>query len=78
MEPTLMTIVKVAEILVESNHSWHDAMQKALLEASRTAENIQSISLQDDQTPANDGDTINYRVNAKISYKVNSNHQADS
>jgi len=73
-----MTIVKVAEILVESRHGWQDATHRALLEASKVIGNIQSIYLQDYHTLIEDGGALSYRVNVKVSYKVNSNRQANS
>lgn len=73
-----MAIIKVAEILVESKHGWQDATRKALLEVSNTIQNIQSIYLQDSQTLIDDGGAVNYRVNVKVSYKVNPNRQANS
>jgi flavin-binding protein dodecin len=68
-----MTIIQVAELLVESSHGWQDATHKALLEASNTIQNIQSIYLQDYQTRIEDGGVVNYRVHVKVSYKVTSN-----
>ena len=38
-----MAVVKVIEVLAESNESWEDAAQKAVKEASKSIRNIKSV-----------------------------------
>jgi len=38
-----MAVVKVIEILAESNKSWEDATKEAVAEAIKTVRNIQSV-----------------------------------
>ncbi len=65
-----MSVVKVIEVLAQSDKSWEDAVQKALDEASKTVRNIQSIYLKDVQAIVEDDEITAYRVNTKISFMV--------
>lgn len=65
-----MAIVKVIEVLAQSNKSWDDAAQVALTEAKKSVRNIQSIYIKDMQAEVKNGEIANYRVNAKISFVV--------
>ena len=65
-----MAIVKVIEVLAQSDKSWEDATQQALKEASKTVRNIQSIYIKEFQALIEGGEIANYRVNAKISFLV--------
>lgn len=62
-----MSMVKVIEVLAESENSWEDAARNALKEASQTVRNIKSLYVQDFQISMVDG-TPKYRVDAKISF----------
>ncbi len=66
-----MAIVKVIEVLAQSEVSWEDATQQALMEARRTIHNIQSIYIKEFQAIVNEQQEIAvYRINAKISFIV--------
>lgn len=65
-----MAIVKVIEVLAQSEESWEDAVEIALKEASATIRNIQSIYIKDFQAIVENDEISNYRVNAKISFLV--------
>jgi hypothetical protein len=65
-----MTILKVIEVLTESNKSWEDAAQEAVREAAKTVENIRSIYIKDFQAVVENQKIIKYRVNAKISFEI--------
>jgi hypothetical protein len=65
-----MTVVKVIEILAQSDESWEDAVQKALTEASKTVRNIESIYVKDFQAIVENNEITAYRVNTKISFRV--------
>jgi flavin-binding protein dodecin len=65
-----MSIVKVLEVIAESNKSFDDAAQKAVKDASATVRNIKSIWI-DNFSGVVEGDRIvQYRVNAKLSFLV--------
>jgi flavin-binding protein dodecin len=63
-----MSIVKVIEVLAESNESWEDATRQALQEASKTVHNIKSIYIKEMQAIVENNKIATYRVNAKISF----------
>ena len=65
-----MAVVKVVEILAESNEGWESAAQVAVKEASKTIKNIESVYIKDFQAIVEDNNITKYRVNAKISFKV--------
>ena len=65
-----MSVVKVIEVLAQSDKSWEDAVQQALDEASKTVRNIQSIYVKDFQAIVEHGEITAYRVNTKISFQV--------
>lgn len=72
-----MAVVKVIEVLAQSEKSFEDALQVALREASRSIRNIKSIYVKDMQAIV-DGDRIaEYRVNTKISFAIEDELRAD-
>jgi len=63
-----MSMLKVVEVLAESDKSFDDAAQVAVANASKTVRNIQSVYIKE-MTAAVDNDRITkYRINAKISF----------
>ena len=65
-----MSIVKVLEVIAESNKSFDDAAQQAVKEAATTVRGIKSIWI-DNFSGVVEGDRIvSYRVNAKLSFLV--------
>jgi flavin-binding protein dodecin len=65
-----MAIVKVIEVLAESDTGWEDATQQALTHAKKTIKNIRSIYVKEFQAIVSDDEIDKYRVNAKISFVV--------
>ncbi len=65
-----MAVVKVIEVLAESNKSWDDAAKVALTEAKKSVKNIQSIYAKEFQVDVENGEIKSYRLNAKISFVV--------
>lgn len=63
-----MSIVKVIEVLAESDKGWEDATQQALKEASKSIHNIENIYIKDFKAIVKDGKISKYRVNAKVSF----------
>ena len=66
-----MAILKVIEVLANSEKGWEDATANALKEASKTVKNIKSIYIQEMSTTVKDGEIDQYRINAKITFVVN-------
>ncbi len=65
-----MGVVKVIELLAQSDKSWEDATQQALSHASRTVRNIKSIYVKEMQAIVEDDRIVQYRINAKVSFAI--------
>jgi flavin-binding protein dodecin len=65
-----MAMLKVIEVLAESNKSWEDAAQVAVSTASNTVRHIKSINIKNLQATVVDGKITTYRVNAKLSFVI--------
>ncbi|MFL6713212.1 MAG: dodecin family protein [Sulfurifustis sp.] len=65
-----MAVVKVIEILAQSNKGWEDATSVALQEAGRTVRNIKSVYVDDLQAVVENNRITEYRVRAKISFVI--------
>jgi flavin-binding protein dodecin len=66
-----MAIVKIIEVMAESDVSWEAAAKNAVEEASRTLNSILSVNVKNMQAIVEDNEIVRYRVNAKISFIVN-------
>ena len=65
-----MAVMKVIEILANSDTSWEDATVKAVKEASKTVKNIKSAFVQSQSVVVKDNNVSEYRVNLKITFEV--------
>ncbi len=65
-----MAIMKVIEILANSEKSWEDATKKAVKQASKTVKNIKSAFVQSQSVVVNDDEVTEFRVNLKITFEV--------
>ena len=65
-----MTMLKVIEVLAESEKSWEDAANNALLEARESVRGIRSIYIKNMEAAVEDGRITQYRINAKISFTL--------
>ncbi len=63
-----MSIVKVIEVLAESEKSWDDAAKVAVKEASKTIKNIKSLYVENMEAKVDKNKIVKYRINAKISF----------
>ena len=63
-------MIKVIEILSQSEKSWEDAAKNALTEAKKTLRNIGSIYVKEFEAKAENDEIIEYRINAKISFEL--------
>jgi flavin-binding protein dodecin len=62
-----MAVVKVIELLAESQESWEDAARQAVAEATKTVRGISSVYISELQATVEDDQVKNVRINAKIS-----------
>jgi flavin-binding protein dodecin len=65
-----MAVVKVIELLAESEESWEAATQAAIDEASKTVRNIKTVYVKEFQAIVEGNEVVKYRVNAKVSFLV--------
>lgn len=65
-----MPVMKVIEVLAQSNQSWEDAAQQALKEASKSVRNIRSLYVENMQAIVKGGGKLDYRLDAKITFEV--------
>lgn len=66
----MSTIVKIVEVIAQSDKSFDDAAQQAVREAAKTVRGIKSIWV-DNFSGVVQGDRIvEFRVNAKLSFVV--------
>lgn len=65
-----MTMLKVLEVLAQSNKGWEDAAQNAVKEAAKSVRGIKSIYIKDFEATVEDGKVSQYRINGKISFTL--------
>lgn len=63
-----MTMLKVIEVLAQSEKSWEDAAQNAIDEAAKSVRSIKSIYIKDIEATVENDKIATYRINAKISF----------
>jgi len=63
-----MSMLKVIEVLAESDKSWEDAAQNAVKDAGKTVHNIKSIYIKNHEASVEGGKIAKYRINAKIAF----------
>lgn len=63
-----MSMLKVIEVLAESDKSWEDATQQAVAKASKSVHNIKSIYIKNFEASVDNAKLTKYRINAKISF----------
>jgi hypothetical protein len=65
-----MAVVKVIEIMAQSDKSWEDAVNEAVKEASKTVENIKSVYVKEFLSEVENNQVTAYRVNCKVSFMI--------
>ncbi|PCJ97902.1 MAG: dodecin [Flavobacteriaceae bacterium] len=65
-----MAVLKVIEVLANSEKSWEDATRKAVAHASKSVKHIKSVYIQDQSASVEDGEITDFRVNVKITFEV--------
>ncbi len=66
----MASVVKVIEILAESNDSVEDAIQNAVTRASETVDDIQEVYVSGVKAIVENNKVVRYRVTTKISFLV--------
>jgi hypothetical protein len=65
-----MAVLKVIEVLANSEKSWEDATKKAVEHASKSVKNIRSVYVNEQSASVDDGKISDFRVNVKITFEV--------
>lgn len=65
-----MAVLKVIEIMSNSDKSWEDATRKAVKHAAKSLKNIRSVYVQDQNAVVDGDDITEFRVNVKITFEV--------
>lgn len=63
-------IVKVIEVLAQSEKSWEDATAIAVKTASKSIKGIKGINITNMSAKVDGNKIIKYRINAKISFLI--------
>lgn len=66
-----MAIMKVIEVLANSEKSWEDATRKAVKQASKSVKNIKAVFVQSQSAVVNGDQISEFRVNLKITFEIN-------
>jgi hypothetical protein len=69
-EPPMTNMLKVIEVIAESNKSWEDAAAGAVARAGKTLKGIKSIYIKDFQAKVENNKIVMYRINANISFML--------
>ena len=67
-----MTMLKVIEVLAESDKSWEDAAQLAVSKTAKTVHNVKSIYIKNFEASVKDDEIVTFRINAQISFVLES------
>lgn len=65
-----MAVMKVIEILANSDKNWEDATKKAIKQASKSVKGIKSAFVQSQSVVVNDDEVTEFRVNLKVTFEV--------
>lgn len=65
-----MAVLKVIEVLANSDKSWEDATRNAVEKASSSVKNIKSVYLNEQSVTIKNGKVDQFRVNVKITFEI--------
>ncbi len=65
-----MAIMKVIEVLSNSEKSWEDATAIAIKKASESVKLTRSAYVESQSVTVKDGEVAEYRVNLKVTFEV--------
>lgn len=65
-----MAVLKVIELLADSDKSWEDAAKKGIEKAGKSLKGIKSAFVQSQSVVVKDGKVESFRVNLKVSFEV--------
>lgn len=65
-----MSVLKVIEVMSNSDKSWEDATRKAVEKASKSVKHIRSVYVQEQSAIVKDGNVTEFRVNLKLTFEI--------
>lgn len=65
-----MSVVKVIEVLAQSEKGWEDAAQIAVTKAGESLHGIKSIYIKEMEAKVEDNRITTYRINGKITFEL--------
>lgn len=63
-------MLKVIEVLAESDKSWEDAAAQAVTRASKTVHGIKSLYIKEMEAKVENNKITKYRINGKVSFML--------
>jgi flavin-binding protein dodecin len=75
-ETIMAKVVRVIEVLAQSEKSWEDAAKNALEEAKKTLRRIRSIYVKEFEAKVENDEITEYRINAKVTFELESDRPA--
>ena len=73
-----ISVLKVIEIMGDSEKGWEQAAQEAVTEAAKTVKNIRSVWVKDHAATVEGGKIKRYRVTCKITFEVENRSRSKS
>jgi flavin-binding protein dodecin len=67
-----MSVIKVVELMSESEESWEDAAREVVERAAQTLRNIRSVYVKEFEAVVEDGEIARFRVNCKVTFALES------
>ena len=65
-----MSVMKVIELMSDSDKSWEEATSNGIKKASETIKGIQSAWVQDQSVTVENGKVHKYRVKLRVTFRV--------
>jgi dodecin len=72
-----MAVIKVVELMSESEDSWEDAAREVVTRAAQTLRNIRSVYVKEFEAVVEGGEITRYRVNCKVTFALESGQGVD-
>jgi len=65
-----MSVMKVIEVMADSDQSWEVATKNAVEHAAKSVDHIKSAFVQSQSVVIDDGNVVRFRVNVKLTFEV--------
>ena len=72
-----MAVIKVVELMSESEESWEDTAREVVERATQTLRNIRSVYVKEFEAVVEDGEIARFRVNCKVTFALESGAGVD-